>query len=96
VPPKQQRRSLTDSLNEDLSPEMEAFRKGEEPKKPAPVTQEPLAQIEDEPKAKMKNRKLVIELEESLYDAFATTCFTKKIKMAKLVRQWVEEYTKEN
>jgi hypothetical protein len=96
MPPKQQRRSLTDSLNEDLSPEMEAFRKGEEPKRTAPVEQEPIAQIKDEPKAKMKNRKLVIELEESLYDAFATTCFTKKIKMAKLVRQWIEEYTKEN
>lgn len=96
------RRSLSDTLGEELTPEMEAFRRGSTSvqEKPVPVVtpEEPPLPIEaDEVSAsKGKNRKLVVELGPDLYDAFATACFQKKIKMAKLVRQWVEDYTKVN
>jgi hypothetical protein len=49
-----------------------------------------------EAKPKGKNRKLVVELEPDLYDAFALACFTNKKKMAKLVREWIKGFTEEH
>lgn len=96
------RRSLSDTLGEELTPEMEAFRRGSTSiqEKPLPlITPEELPlsiEVNEAPASKGKNRKLVVELDPDLYDAFATACFQKKIKMAKLVREWVEDYTKVN
>jgi hypothetical protein len=96
------RRPLSDTLGEDLTPEMEAFRKGALPVQEQPVSVATparlplLTEADEAPASKGKNRKLVVELEPDLYDAFATACFQKKIKMAKLVRQWVEDYSNIN
>ena len=96
------RRPLSDTLAEDLTPEMEAFRKGALPVQEQPVSVTPLEQptlsteTDEASAVKVKNRKLVVELEPDLYDAFATACFHKKIKMAKLVRQWIEDYSNTN
>ena len=96
------RRPLSDTLAEDLTPEMEAFRKGALPVQEQPVSvalpEQPIFSTgaDEAPTVKGKNRKLVVELEPDLYDAFATACFHRKIKMAKLVRQWVEDYSNAN
>ncbi|MBW4635760.1 MAG: hypothetical protein KME30_28940 [Iphinoe sp. HA4291-MV1] len=88
-----QRKVLSESLNESpnskITAEMEAFRKGVIP---APKVAEEVAIESKSPK--QKTRKLVIELEPELYDAFAATCFNKKLKMAKVVRAWISEFTK--
>lgn len=94
------RRTFAETLNEDLTPEMEAFRKGEdsvqESSVPAILSETSLIPDElQEPAPKGKNRKLVVELEPDLYDAFSTVCFHKKLKMAKLVRKWIEDFSKE-
>jgi hypothetical protein len=94
------RRTFAETLNEDLTPEMEAFRKGEDPVQeslvPAILPEiSPTPDEAEEPVPKGKNRKLVVELEPDLYDAFSTVCFHKKLKMAKLVRKWIEDFSKE-
>ncbi|MBW4595543.1 MAG: hypothetical protein KME46_22220 [Brasilonema angustatum HA4187-MV1] len=89
---RKQRKPLSETLgNEnDISPEMEAFRKGVSP---APPVHEEV--VEENKSPKQKTRKLVIELEPELYDAFAAACFHKKLKMAKVVRAWISEFTNE-
>lgn len=94
------RRTFAEILSEDLTPEMEAFRKGEDLIQEPPATEviletSPTSNEPEEPALKGKNRKLVVELEPDLYDAFSTVCFHKKLKMAKLVRKWIEDFSKE-
>ncbi len=97
------RKSLNESENlqsEPIdTPEMMAFRKGDVvPLQDTQQTQIQPSKVEEEilPAVKEKNKKLVIELEPDLYDAFATVCFKQKRKMAKVVRQWIEDYVQAN
>lgn len=105
------RRTFAETFSEDLTPEMKAFRKGATPVQEQIIQEQiiqeqavpsdtskalPLQREAEEPAPKGKNRKLVVELEPDLYDAFATACFTQKLKMAKIVRKWVEEFCQEN
>lgn len=79
------RKPLSESLKEtELTPEMEAFRKGN-------TIPEKVEQVVEAKKLK-HHRKLVVELEDELYDAFATVCFKKRKKMAQVVRAFIEEY----
>ena len=90
-----QRKPLSESLQatEEFTPAMEAFRKGVTPLASASATPEATAQpspeLPKEKEPKPKNRKLVIELEPELYDAFATHCFQRKVKMSTVVRAFI-------
>ena len=89
---RKQRKPLSETLGSEneITPEMEAFRKGVSPT--SPVHEEV---VKENKSPKQKTRKLVIELEPELYDAFAEACFHKKLKMAKVVRAWISEFTNE-
>lgn len=83
----------------ETTPEMEAFRKGIDPASSleAQHSEPEPTRVEDEAAAaKGKNKKLVVVLESDLYEAFATVCFKQKKKMARVVREWIEDYTQEN
>lgn len=97
------RKSLNESENlqsEPIdTPEMVAFRKGDVvPLQNTQQTQVQPSKVEDATtlSVKEKNKKLVVELEPDLYEAFATVCFKQKMKMAKVVRQWIEDYVQAN
>jgi len=74
---------------------MEAFRKGVTPLASASATPE-ATELPKEKEPKPKNRKLVIELEPELYDAFATHCFQRKVKMSTVVRAFIASQVEEN
>jgi hypothetical protein len=101
------RKTLTEALtSSELTPEMEAFIKGDtstsvslnaQATKETPEIEEAV-QPQVEVKQKKSMRKLTIELEEDLYDAFALACFNQnpRTKMAKQIRAWVEDFVAKN
>lgn len=103
------RKSLSELKSMGLTPEEEAFRKGEtlpstptpdpiQEELPAPATKASKAKPQTNAGEKKPQKKLVVELDEDLYEAFALVCMQSRPrrKMAKVVREYIEKFVKNN